>query len=341
MITKEYYGKTQDGRTVHQYTLARGGVTVRALDYGGRITQILVPGKAGPVDVVLGYDDLAGYEADPSHLGAYVGRVANRVENARFTLNGQEYQLAVNNGPNFCHGSWDRQVMPAAIEGDTLLLRWHSPDGEDGFPGTVEAEMRYSLDETGALTLDYRAVTDADTPVNLTNHSYFNLAGAGSGSTLEQLVQLHASQFTPANEVSCPTGEILPVAGTPMDFTTAKPIGRDINAAYDQLRWAGGFDHNWCIDGAPGTLRPAAQIHCEATGITLTCETTQPGIQFYSGNYLKGQTGKGGAHYHPRDAFCLETQHYPCAVNRPEFPSIILHPGESYHEVTVYRFGQK
>lgn len=340
MITKQFFGATQAGQAVHQYTLARGELTVQVLDYGGRIQRILTPGKTGMVDVVLGYDDLAGYEADPSHLGAYVGRVANRVENARFTLGGQEYRLAVNNGPNFCHGSWDRRVMPAEIEGETLLLRWHSPAGEDGFPGTVDAEMRYSLDDHGGLTLDYRAVTDADTPINLTNHSYFNLAGAGSGSVLDQVVQLHAAQFTPANEVSCPTGEVLPVRGTPMDFTSPKPIGRDIGADFDQLRWAGGFDHNWCIDGKAGVLRPAAFAFCEATGITLTCETTQPGIQFYSGNYLKGNAGKGGAVYHPRDAFCLETQHYPCSVNRPGFPSIILHPGEVYREVTVYRFGR-
>lgn len=339
MITKTFFGTTQAGQAVHQYTLARGQLTVQVLDYGGRIQRILTPGKAGMVDVVLGYDDLAGYEADPSHLGAYVGRVANRVENARFTLGGKEYRLAVNSGPNFCHGSWDRQVMPAETEGDTLLLRWHSPAGEDGFPGTVDAEMRYSLDDNGGLTLDYRAVTDADTPINLTNHSYFNLAG--SGSVLEQTLQLHASRFTPANSVSCPTGEVLPVEGTPMDFTSPKPIGRDIDAEFDQLRWAGGFDQNWCIDGEAGALRPAAFAVCEATGITLTCETTQPGIQFYSANYLKGQTGKGGAVYRPRDAFCLETQHYPCSVNRPQFPSIILHPGEEYHEVTVYRFGRR
>lgn len=339
MITKEFFGTTKNGQAVHRYTLARGGLTVQVLDYGARIQSILVPGRDGPVDVVLGYDDLAGYEADPSHLGAFVGRVANRVEKGRFTLNGTEYQMSINNGPNHCHGVWDQQVLKAEIEGETLLLRWHSPAGEDGLPGTVDAEMRYTLDEQGGLTLDYRAVTDADTPINLTNHSYFNLAGGGS--VLDQTLQLYALRYTPADAVSCPTGEVLPVAGTPMDFIAPKPIGRDIEADFDQLRWAGGFDHNWCIDGEAGVLRPAAFAHCEATGITLACETTQPGIQFYSGNYLDGRRGKAGAVHQRRSAFCLETQHYPCSVNRPQFPSIILHPGEEYHEVTVYRFGLK
>ena len=336
MITKQFFGTTRDGRAVHRYTLARGGLTVQALDYGARIQSILVPGQNGPVDVVLGYDDLAGYEADPSHLGAFVGRVANRVEKGRFTLNGVEYQMSINNGPNHCHGVWDQQVLDASIEGETLLLRWHSPAGEDGLPGTVDAEMRYTLDEDGGLTLDYRAVTDADTPVNLTNHSYFNLAGGGS-----VLDQLYAARYTPADEVSCPTGAVLAVAGTPMDFTDPKPIGRDIDADFDQLRWAGGFDHNWCIDGEAGVLRPAAYAFSEKTGVTLACETTQPGIQFYSGNYLDGRAGKGGMRHERRSAFCLETQHYPCSVNRPAFPSVILHPGEEYHEVTVYRFGLK
>lgn len=340
MITKEFFDTAADGRAVHRYTLARGGLTVRVLDYGGRIQSILAPGKAGPVDVVLGFDRMAGYEADDSFQGAFVGRVANRIERGQFTLDGVSYETPINNGPNHCHGLSHLQVLEAAAEGeDTLLLRWHSPAGEEGLPGSLDAEVRYTLDENGGLTLDYRARADAPTPVNLTNHSYFNLAGGGS--VLGQVLQLHASHFTPADEVSCPTGEILPVAGTPMDFTAPKTIGRDIGADYDQLLWGRGYDHNWCIDGTPGVLRPAAAAYCEETGITLTCETTQPGLQFYTGNYLTGSTGKGGMVLAPRTGFCLETQHYPCAVNRPQFASVILRPGEEYHEVTVYRFGQK
>ncbi len=338
MITTKFYGTTQDGRDVQQFILKAGPYEARILDYGGRMTHLYAPDRNGnPVDLVLGYDDLAGYEADTTFLGAVVGRVANRIEKGRFELDGRSYQLEINNGLNHNHGVWHRQIWQARTEGDALVLSYHSPDGEDGLPGAVDVQVRYQLTEQGELSVDYTAVSDAATPINLTNHSYFNLDG--SGSVLDQQVQLFAHNFTRADENSCPFGTVDPVAGTPMDFLAAKPIGQDINANYDQLLWGKGFDHNWCIDGEPGTLRPAAWAYSGKTGITLCCKTTQPGIQFYTGNWLTGVPGKGQAPLNARSGFCLETQHWPCGVNRKNFPDTILRPGQTYHEVTVFCMG--
>lgn len=341
MVVARPYGVTADGHAVTEYTLENArGMQVKCLDWGGRITSIRVPDRNGClVDVVLGFDTLAEYEADTQSLGAFVGRYANRIERAVFSLDGVEHHLQVNNGPNHNHGPWGSRPMQAdwAVGGDRLILRYHSPAGEDDMPGTVDAQVQYILEEDNTLTIRYHAVTDAATPINLTNHSYFNLAG--SGDVLNHTLRLWAKNFTRADENSCPFGTIDPVAGTPMDFTAEKPMGWDINADYDQLVWGKGYDHNWCVDGEAGTLRPAAAAYSPETGIAMDCLTTQPGVQFYTANWLpEGLPGKGGRPMFPRAGFCLETQHYPCSPNRPQFPSAILRPGEEYNETTLYRF---
>ncbi|MBQ8646757.1 MAG: galactose mutarotase, partial [Oscillospiraceae bacterium] len=269
MVTARPFGVTRHGEPVTEYTLTNAaGMQVRCLDWGGHVTAVLVPDRAGRmVDVVLGFDTVAEYERDEAFLGAFVGRFANRIEKAAFELDGVHYALEVNNGPNHNHGVW--HLKPAAETeydpaGSSITFRYDSPDGEDGFPGNVTAWLTYRLEEANALTIEYRAVTDRATPINLTNHSYFNLAGGGD--VLDHRLTLHAARFTPADEYSCPYGTVEPVAGTPMDFTAEKPIGRDIDADYDQLVWGRGYDHNWCVDGTPGTLRPAAEAWCEATG---------------------------------------------------------------------------
>ena len=336
MIKQEIYGSTQNGEQVHSYTLSAGAYSASVLDYGGRIVRFTGPDRDGrTVDVVLGCDSLADYEADTVFLGAIVGRVANRIERGRFALDGKTYQLEINNGPNHNHGVWQARVWQAEIDGDALVLSLHSPDGEDGLPGNVDCQVRYTLTEDGALRLDYTAVTDAATPINLTNHSYFNLAG--EGDVLDHQVRIAAEHFTRADENSCPFGTVDPVEGTPMDFRTAKPIGQDIGADYDQLLWGKGYDHNWCLSG--DLNEPAAWARCPRTGITLTVRTTQPGVQFYTGNWLPGTPGKGGAALAERSGFCFETQHWPCGVNRPDFPDTILRPGETLRQSTVFQLG--
>lgn len=338
MIETKLYGTTKTGKAVQQFILKAGAYQARVLDYGGRMTHLFAPDRSGkPVDVVLGYDDLAGYEADDMFLGAIVGRVANRIEKGRFTLDGKEYQLQINNGPNHNHGVWHQKIWQASIHKDVLVLRYHSPDGEDGMPGAVDVQVQYQLNDQGQLRLEYTAASNQATPINLTNHSYFNLAGGGN--VLDQQLKLFAHTYTPADENSCPFGTVASVEGTPMDFLTPKAIGRDMDAGYDQLIWGKGYDHNWCIDGEAGTLRTAAWVRSEKTGITLTCETTQPGIQFYTGNWLTGIPGKNQIPLAERTGFCLETQHWPCAVNRSNFPNTILRPGQIYREITVFRLG--
>lgn len=342
MITQMPYGVTADGRAVTRYLLQNeSGMQVQVLDYGCRIVSIFVPDRAGkPVDVVLGCKDLAAYEADDTFFGAFVGRFANRIEDARFTLDGVTYQLEVNNGPNHNHGVWHQKVFDAAADGENaLVLRYHSPAGEDGFPGAVDVTVRYELTDQNALVMDYTATSDAATPINLTNHSYFNLDGPGSDSVLDHTLLLHASRYTPANEVSCPYGTEVTVKGTPMDFTTAHAIGRDIDEPFDQLQWGRGYDHNYVIDRKGQGLALAARLKSEKTGICMECRTTQPGVQLYTANWVKDKGDqKPGFVHGPRAAVCLETQHYPCGPNRPSFPSTILRPGDVLRETTVYIF---
>ena len=343
MVSKTYYGTTASGQKVHSFLLEnRRGTRVSVIEYGCRITHLLVPDRSGRLtDVVLGCRDLEAYEKDDLFLGAFVGRVANRIEGAHFTLEGKEYQLEANNGPNHNHGLWHQRVFEGrALGPDTVEFIYHSPDGEDGFPGNVSVSVRYTLTEGNRLILDYTAAADAVTPINLTNHSYFNLDGAGSTSVLDHKLTVYAHQYTPADAVSCPDGRILPVEGTPMDFTTGHAIGRDIGADFQQLIWGNGYDHNYVIDREePGLVR-AARLESEKTGIWMECSTTQPGIQIYTGNYLQdADLAKPGFVHAPRAAVCLETQHFPCALSRPNFPSILLRPGRLLRENTVYAFG--
>ncbi len=343
MVSKTYYGTTASGQKVHSFLLEnRRGTRVSVIEYGCRITHLLVPDRSGRLtDVVLGCRDLEAYEKDDLFLGAFVGRVANRIEGAHFTLEGKEYQLEANNGSNHNHGVWHQRVFEGrALGPDTVEFIYHSPDGEDGFPGNVSVSVRYTLTEGNRLILDYTAAADAVTPINLTNHSYFNLDGAGSTSVLDHKLTVYAHQYTPADAVSCPDGRILPVEGTPMDFTTGHAIGRDIGADFQQLIWGNGYDHNYVIDREePGLVR-AARLESEKTGIWMECSTTQPGIQIYTGNYLQdADLAKPGFVHAPRAAVCLETQHFPCALSRPNFPSILLRPGRLLRENTVYAFG--
>ena len=342
-ITSAAFGVTRDGRAVTCYIMKNdAGMTVSALDYGCTLQSIVVPDRDGnPADIVLGYDDLAGYEAGTCWFGAFVGRYANRIKNAAFSLNGRTYTLPANDGQNHLHGTFDHRVFSAAAENGTLVLRYTSPDGEEGFPGRLEVTVTYMLTENSTLVVDYRAVTDADTVVNLTNHSYFNLDGQTGGDVLGQTLQLAASRFTEGNEETIPTGRILPVEGTALDFRTEKTIGRDIDSGDEQLVMCSGYDQNFILDREGPGLAYGGTAFSAKTGIGMSFYTTQPAVQLYSGNFVAGDgaaCGKCGLRYPKRGGFCLETQHYPCSPNFPDFPSTVLRPGETYHETTKYRF---
>lgn len=328
-----------------EFTLEDGrGLVARLSAYGARLLSLAVPaGRGGaPAEVVLGFATHAEYRADDGFLGATIGRVANRIAGGRFTLEGQAYQVPPNNGPNALHGGprgFDKAVWRAAPEGRHALTFTHlSPDGDQGFPGTLRASVRYSL-EGGALRLDYAAETDRTTVVNLTNHSYFNLAGEGA-SILDHLLTIPAERFTPVDATLIPAGELRPVAGTPFDFRSPMRIGARIGAADPQLRLAGGYDHNFVLSDAPGPLRLAARLEEPGRGLAMEVLTTEPGLQFYSGNFLDGsRRGRGGAPLRHRGGLCLETQHFPDSPNRPGFPSVVLRPGEAFRSCTVLRFG--
>lgn len=341
-ITSKYYGRTASGEEIYQYILENaGGMRVCVIEYGCAVTELWVHDKSGGLrDVVLGYNTIEDYENGGASLGAFIGRYANRIERAEFELDGKTYRLKPNDGPNHLHGTFQKTAFKGSIVDGSLLLKASSPDGDDGFPGNMDITVKYTLTEENTLVMEYTARTDAPTIVNLTNHSYFNLEGHGSGSMLDCTLRLNASTFTEGNAETCPTGRILPVAGTPMDFTAAKPIGRDIRADYEQLRLCQGYDHNFILDKAAGELGLAAEAHSDKTGITMTVYTTQPAMQLYTGNFLSNDTrpGKMGGIYAQYQGFCLETQHYPCTPSHPEFPSVTLRPGEIYRETTSFRF---
>jgi len=322
---------------------------VAVLAYGATIASVVVPDREGQVaDVVLGFDDLAGYLRPHPYFGATVGRYANRIAGGRFGLDGVEHHLPVNNGPNSLHGGtvgFDKHLWSAqeSTSPESVVLRHVSPDGDMGFPGQLTATVTFTVNGSD-LRIDYLATTDRATVINLTNHSYFNLAGAGAGSVDDHEVRLLARQFTPVDEDLIPTGEVADVAGTPMDLGSLRPIGTALREGRDdeQVRRAGGgFDHNWVIDGSDGGgERLAAQLREPTTGRTLEVWTDQPGVQFYTGGHLDGTvTGRGGRAYRKGDAFCLETQHFPDSPNQPSFPSTVLRPGETYRTGTVFRFG--
>jgi aldose 1-epimerase len=357
-VSSEPFGRLPDGTAVDLFTLRNEtGIEVRAINYGGIILSLRTPDRDGQLgDVVLGYDALAGYLEETPYFGAIVGRYGNRIAGGRFTIDGTTYALARNDGSNHLHGGivgFDKVVWSAAPfeAGDSagVIFLYRSDDGDEGYPGTLDVTVTYTLTADDALVFDYRATTDAATPVNLTQHTYFNLAGDGSGDVLDHVLTIEADRYTAVDGALIPTGAIAPVDGTPLDFTTPMAIGARIDADHEQLRLAGGYDHNFVLNRDGPGLVHAVHVVAPSTGRTLDVHTTEPGVQFYSGNFLDGSiTGKAGHVYHRRYGFCLETQHFPDSPNRPAFPSTILRPafpstilrpGEEYRSTTVLRFG--
>ena len=347
-VTRGPFGKTRDGHAVELYTLTNAhGVEMHVITYGGIITSLKVPDRAGQIDdVVLGFDTLDGYLKDPPYFGAIVGRYGNRIAKGQFTLDGRTYKLATNNGPNHLHGGvkgFDKVVWNAVpgetADGVSVTLTRTSPDGEEGYPGTLQASVRYTLTDKNELAIDYRATSDKATPVNLTQHSYFNLA-ADSSDILGHELTIHASRYTPVDDTLIPTGELAPVQGTPFDFQKGTTIGARISADNVQLKNGRGYDHNWVLNRTGAGLEAAARLVDPKSGRTLDVATTEPGLQFYSGNFLDGTiTGKSGRVYKNRTGLCLETQHYPDSPNHASFPSSILRPGQTYSSKTVFTFG--
>ena len=344
-VTKADFGTTKGGAGVEIYTLTSGKMEVRVMTYGARIVSLKAPDRDGTVgDVVLGYNDLAGYEADAStYFGSIVGRYGNRIAKGQFTLDGKQYQVPVNNNGQSLHGGlvgFDKRIWTAKQVPNGVEMTLVSEDGDQGYPGTLTAHVTYTL-RGGALRIDYTMATDKDTVANLTNHSYFNLSGEGSGDILGDVVTIKASRYNPTDAVLIPTG-IASVEGTPFDFRKATAVGARIDEANDQLKIAGGYDHDWVLDGPMGTLKEAARVVDPKSGRVLTVSTTEPGVQFYSGNFLDGTyKGKSGVAYAKHAGLCLETQHFPDSPNHPQFPSTQLRPGEEYHYTTIYRFSTK
>ena len=339
------FGKNAASKAVHEYTLTnKHGMVVKLSSRGATITQIHVPDKKGKLaDVVLGFDDAAGYEGDGNqYFGNTTGRVCNRIAKGKFTIDEIEYSLAINNEPNHLHGgakrSLDKVVWRASKprKGNGLVFRYTSPDGEEGYPGKLRVTVNYELTEKNELKINFRAKTDKPTPVNLTNHAYFNLAGAGSKTVLDHMLTINADKYTPTDETLIPTGKIESVEGTDLDFRKATRIGERIKSLDDTA--AIGYDHNYVLNRKDDNLSLAATLHDPASGRVLKVLTTAPGVQFYSGNFLKGQTGKDGKEYAHRSAICLETQHYPDSINHANFPTTVLMPAATYTHTQVYAF---
>ena len=338
-------GKTMYGMigtdSVFQYTLTnKSGMVVKILNYGGTVTDIITPDKNGKMgDVILGYESLDGYrQTGNPYFGCLVGRYGNRIAKAKFTVDGKEYTLAANNGPNSLHGGlkgFDKVIWNVKLSTDSsVLLSYLSKDGEEGYPGNLSVDVMYSLGTDNALKIDYAAVTDKPTPLNLTNHCYFNLSAGADSTILDHELMLKADKYTPVDETLIPTGKIDDVKGTPMDFTTAKKIGKDLASV------KGGYDHNWVLNRSGSDLELIGSVYHAGSGRYMEVYTTQPGIQFYTGNFLDGtlKNTRGGAKYVQHAALCLETQHFPDSPNQPSFPNTILKPGETYHQTTVYKF---
>jgi aldose 1-epimerase len=350
-IDKQAFGKTADGIPIDLYTLSNdNGMACTITNYGGIIVSLVVPDRDGTLaDVVLGLDTPEAYLNRNPFFGCIVGRYGNRIAQGKFTLKGVEYTLAQNDGENSLHGGtkgFDKVVWEAEpVEGEGtvgLKLTYTSPDGEEGYPGNLSTRVVYTLTNTDELKLHYTATTDKTTVVNLTNHSYFNLAGAGAGTILDHELMIDADRFTPVDATLIPTGELRSVEGTPLDFRQPTAIGARIEQDDEQLRLGRGYDHNWVINGEPGTKRLAARVYEPTTGRVLEVYTTEPGIQFYCGNFLpKSMPGKDGKTYVWRGGLCLETQHYPDSPNQPSFPSTTLEPGEVYDTTTVFKFSTR
>ena len=337
------FGQLPGGAPVDEITLRDGALACKIITYGGAVRSLTVPDRDGnPVDVVQGFDPLEDYLAQDKHIGALVGRYANRIGGARFTLNGTEYTLAANDGENSLHGGnvgFDKRVWSVERLTDrAVVLSLVSPDGEEGYPGTLTAVVAYTL-AFGGLDIEYRARCDKDTVCSITNHSYFNLSGHDSGPVTGQHIRIFSNHYTPAGPGLIPTGEIAPVKGTPMDLWDEQKIGARIDDPFEQLKMAGGFDNNWAVLNWDGTLRPVARVWSPDTGIMMEAATSLPGMQFYTGNFLAGcPAGKGGAAYGDRWGLCLEAQFFPDSPNKPGFPSCVLRAGEEYRHKTVYRF---
>lgn len=346
-VARAPYGAMEDGTQVEAFTLTNAnGMEVRAISYGGIVTHVMVPDRDGKLgDVVLGYDTLDGYLKDTAHHGAIVGRYANRIGKARFKLDGKTYKLAANNGPNTLHGGikgFDRYVWnaePFEKPGEVGIVFTHtSPDGDEGFPGTLSLRVTYTLTDSNELAFDYSATTDKPTVINLTQHSYFNLAGEGSGDVLAHELKINADRYTPVDATMIPLGELASVEGTPFDFRSKTAIGARIDSDNPQLKLGNGYDHNYVLNRTGNELLLAARIEDPKTGRAMQVHTTKPGMQLYTGNFLDGTPGKSGHAYQPRNAFCLETQHFPDSPNKPSFPTTTLKPGEEFRSRTVYTF---
>ncbi len=341
LVSTQFFGTLPNGTPVTLYTVRNSELVASFIDYGARLVSLWVPDRAGKIsNVVLGYETLDAYLRDKGYLGAVVGRVGNRLAKGRFSLDGLDYQVPLNDGPNALHGGvegFDKKVWSARPDGDGVTFGLVSPAGDQGFPGRLSLEARYRLTDD-ALHIDYLARTDAPTVVNVTNHAYFNLAGESSGTILDHVVRIPAGAYTPVDATLIPTGKLASVEGTPFDFRTATRIGARIDAPDEQLQRAGGYDHNWAM-GDVGTLKAIAEVTDPASGRVLTVNTTQPGVQFYTGNFLDGtMPNQTGGVYMRRSGLCLETQHYPDSPNQPNFPSIELRPGEELRITTVLRF---
>lgn len=346
-ITVEPFGTTKAGVEVSAYVLrSPTGLRAKLTNYGATLTELWLPDRDGDLtDVVLGFDSVVGYESEANqYFGCTVGRVCNRIARGKFTLDGKQHALAVNNGPNHLHGGvrgfdkavWEMEGMGTLPDRAWLKLVHSSPNGDEGYPGRIDAAVTYALLRDGGLQIEYEATCNAPTPINLTNHTYWNLHGAGSATVLDHELMLPATHYTPTDDTLIPTGEIAPVGGTPLDFTRPWRIGARIAELDDT--GAIGYDHNFVLREAPGPLVLAARLRDPGSGRILEIHTTEPGIQFYSGNFLTGAKGKGGKVYAHRSALCLETQHFPDSVNHPGFPSTILRPGHVYRSTTVHRF---
>lgn len=345
---KELWGNMPDGREVYLYTLVnRNGVSASFTNLGAVWVNMNVPDRDGAVvDVVLGFDSAEKYLLNPPHFGAPIGRNANRIAGAKFSINGKEYKLEPNNGPNNLHSGpdlyqsrlWDSEAEENDL-GTSVSFSLFSPDGDQGFPGNANITITYTLTPDNSLDISYHMICDADTVANFTNHSYFNLDGLNGADAMKQRVWIDADTYTRADEGSIPTGEFTPVKGTPMDFTVMKPIEQDINENYEALIFGGGYDHNWVLNHPQGEVSLCAASESDKTGIRMEVYTDLPGIQFYTANFLKnGMTGKGGAVYKKRCCYCFETQYYPDSVNKPEFQSPVLKAGEEYKTTTIYKF---
>ncbi len=351
LVASNANAQVEDFDSIQRYTLKNdSGMTIKVTNYGAIITSIIVPDRNGnPGDVALGYDRVEDYinAVDKPYFGAIVGRYGNRIAKGKFTIDGTDYKLAVNNNENHLHGGvigFDKVVWNARMIGDKAIeMSYVAKDMEEGYPGSLKMKITYTVESDNQLTVDYYAVTDKPTPVNLTQHTYFNLKGEGEGTILDHELMLNADRYTPVDVGLIPTGELRPVKNTPFDFTTAKPIGRDIGDANEQLKFGGGFDHNWVLNKpATGGMTVAAEVYEPTKGRVMEVSTTEPGIQFYCGNFLDGRLkGKSGKTYVHRGGFCLETQHFPDSPNQPSFPSTLLEPGQEYKTQTTFKFSTR